>query len=374
MMKKIPISLLLLCLVLLSIACTIEIHSSTVSTPKQALPAPETVTPLDPDWKSPKAAIDSPALPSIADVVEKTYPSVVTITTEQLVSDIFSRPMTQTGAGSGWILDKNGIIITNNHVVEGANKVALQFADGKTYETTSNNVFTDSVSDLAAIKVDLQNLPALPIGDSSMLRVGDWVVALGNPLGKGIRAKEGTVSGLKVTLSVDEQESLYDLIETSAAINPGNSGGPLLNMKGEVVGITSAKIAAVGVEGMGYAISINSALPILEELINKGYIARPFLGAGLYTVNEYVAYVNGLAVDHGAVVTYVQPGSPAAKAGLRRLDVILKYQDKDITNAPELSRALLDSSIGDEVTITYARGRATFTTTAQLIKSPPPQK
>ncbi len=140
------------------------------------------------------------------------------------------------------------------------------------------------------------------------------------------------------------------------------------------MGITSAKIAAVGVEGMGYAISINSALPILEELINKGYIARPFLGAGLYTVNEYVAYVNGLTVDHGAVVTYVQPGSPAAKAGLRRLDVILKYQHQDINSAPELSRALLASSIGDEVTITYVRGGGTFTTTTQLVKSQPPQK
>ncbi len=123
-MKNFPILLLLLCLVLVSIACTIQIHSSTISTPKQISPAPETITPLNPDWKSPKPANTAPALPSIADVVEKTYPSVVTITTEQLVSDIFSRPMTQTGAGSGRILDKNGIIITNNHVVEGANKVA----------------------------------------------------------------------------------------------------------------------------------------------------------------------------------------------------------------------------------------------------------
>ena len=126
----------------------------------------------------------------------------------------------------------------------------------------------------------------------------------------GTKAKEGIVSGLKVSLSLDEEESLYDLIETSAAINAGNSGGPLLNMKGEVIGITSAKIASVGVEGMGYAISINSALPILQELINKGYITRPFLGVELYTVNDYVAYYNGLAVNRGAIVTTIQPGSP----------------------------------------------------------------
>ncbi len=129
-----------------------------------------------------------------------------------------------------------------------------------------SNIFRDPLTDLAIIKVDLANLPQAAVGDSSRLRVGDWVVAIGNPLGNGIKAKEGTVSGLKVSLSVDqEEESLHDLIETSAAINPGNSGGPLLNMKGEVIGITSAKIAEVGVEGMGYAISINSALADLAR-------------------------------------------------------------------------------------------------------------
>ena len=198
------------------------------------------------------------------------------------------------------------------------------------------------------------------------------MVAIGNPLGKGTKAKEGIVSGLKVSLSLDAEESLYDLIETSAAINAGNSGGPLLNMKGEVIGITSAKIASVGVEGMGYAISINSALPILQELINKGYITRPFLGVELFTVNDYVAYYNGLAVNHGAIITTLQPGSPAAKAGMRRLDVIIRYQGKEVNTAPELLRALRSSKIGDEISVTYVRGRNTYTATALLTDSPPP--
>jgi len=134
--------------------------------------------------------------------------------------------MLQSGAGSGWILDKSGIIVTNNHVVEGASKVVIQLSDGRTSEVTADKVYRDPLTDMAIIKVDLPNLPALDIGDSGKLRVGDWVVAIGNPLGKGTKAKEGIVSGLRVSLSLDEEESLYDLIETSAAINAGNSGGP----------------------------------------------------------------------------------------------------------------------------------------------------
>ena len=381
-MKKILINFLFLSLMILSSGCYFEFRSSSnlpAGTPPvtpltpAAQTAPGTVMPIDPAWKSPGLSNSSIALPSIADVVEQGNPSVVTITTEQIVNDMFSRQLTQSGAGSGWILDKKGIVVTNNHVVEGASKVILQFSDGRTSEGTSANVFRDPLTDLAIIKVNPANLPALAIGDSSRLRVGDWVVGIGNPLGKGIRAKEGTISGLKVSLSLDEEESLHDLIETSTAINPGNSGGPLLNMKGEVIGITSAKISAVGVEGMGYAISINSALPILQELITKGYVTRPFLGVELYTVNDYVAYYNRLPVNRGAVVTVVQPGSPAANAGLRRLDVILKYQNKDISTASELLRELRNSKIGEEVTIIFIRGKNTLTASARLTTSPPPK-
>jgi serine protease Do len=124
---------------------------------------------------------------------------------------------------------------------------------------------------------------------------------------------------------------------------------------------------------MGYAIGINSAMPILQELITKGYVTRPYLGVESATVTRYIAYYNGLAVNHGAVVTYVQPGSPAARAGLRRLDVIIKYQDKDINTEQEFLRELRNSQIGQDVTITYVRGKTTLTTSTQLTKSPPPQ-
>ncbi len=378
-MKKLIAIIALTAALLISIGCYFELRTSGLpSNPVPQAPAaqqaPAQVTPIDTSWQAPIASSSSTVLPNIADVVAKADPAVVTITTEQVVNDMFSRQVKQEGAGSGWVLDRNGIIVTNNHVVEGASKVVIQFSDGRTYEGTSANVFRDPLTDLAVVKVDLKNLAASTIGDSSSLRVGDWVVAIGNPLGKGIRAKEGTVSGLKVTLDMnEEEESLHDLIETSAAINPGNSGGPLLNMKGEVIGITSAKIAEVGVEGMGYAISINSAMPIIQELINQGYVTRPFLGVELYTVNDYVAYYNGLSVKRGAVITYVQPGSPAANAGLKKFDVITNYKGKEINTAQELLSGLRTSKIGEDVTLTYMRGKNSLTATVRLTTSPPPR-
>jgi serine protease Do len=328
--------------------------------------------PLDTGWSPPAVETEAPILPSIADVVEKVYPSVVAINTEVVTLDIFRTPLTQKGAGSGWIIDKDGIIVTNNHVVEGAKKVTVELSDGRTFEADPSNIHTDQFTDLAVIKIDATNLPAASIGDSSKLRVGDWVVALGNPLGEGIRAKEGTVSGLKVSLDVEQGQTLDDLIETSAAINPGNSGGPLVNMKAEVIGITSAKVAAVGVEGLGYAISTKTAIPTIEQLIKQGYVVRPYLGVTLYTVDQYVATINHLPVDKGVVVAYVSPDSPAAKAGLQQYDVITIFNGKNVTTAEETINAIHESKIGDEVTITFVRGNQTTTITVRLIQSPSP--
>jgi S1-C subfamily serine protease len=168
------------------------------------------------------------------------------------------------GAGSGWIIDGSGIIVTNNHVVEGATSITVQLNDGRTYTPVSVN--TDPTTDLAILKINAGKLPALKVGDSSKLRVGDWVVAVGNALGMGIGIKDGIVSRLGVNVQVSQTETYNNLIETNAAINPGNSGGPLLNLAGEVVGITSLKISTAGVEGMGYAMNINDAMPVIQRL------------------------------------------------------------------------------------------------------------
>jgi serine protease Do len=374
MMKQVFIVFLVLSLVLAMTGCLAPIPNATspslpqnqtsaTSTPKQ---------PLDTGWSPPQPQTEAPTLPSIADVVEKVYPSVVAINTEVVTMDIFRTPLTQKGAGSGWIIDKDGIIVTNNHVVEGAKKVTVELSDGRTFEADPKNIHTDQLTDLAVIKIDATDLPAANVGDSTKLRVGDWVVALGNPLGEGIRAKEGTVSGLKVSLEIEQGQTLDDLIETSAAINPGNSGGPLVNMKAEVIGITSAKVAAVGVEGLGYAISTKTAIPIIEQLIKQGYIVRPWLGVTLYTVDQYVAMINNLPVNQGVVVSYVKPGSPAAEAGLQELDVITRFNGKEVTTAEELINTIHESQIGAEVTITFVRGNQTKTTTARLLQSPSP--
>jgi len=276
-LTNLAVSLILILSISLGTACA-GTPSTEVAAPASALADSDNTTAIDTGWSIPPADSQSKGLPSIADVVAVVRPSVVAIDTE-VTRTFFRRSYTQEGAGSGWIIDENGIIVTNSHVVDGAESISVTLDDGRTFTVDPNTVAIDPLEDLAVLKIDADNLPALDIGGASELRVGDWLVAIGNPLGLGISAKEGIVSRLGVTLAVDSQ-TLDDLIETSAAINPGNSGGPLVNMKGEVIGITSAKIALVGIEGLGYAISIDEAIPIIEELITnqKWRGSLPLLG------------------------------------------------------------------------------------------------
>jgi serine protease Do len=219
-------------------------------------------------------------LPSIADVVAKVKPSVVAINVKAIVTayDFFGRAyqQEQQGAGSGWIISTDGLIVTNNHVVEGATSIMITFNDGSSLPVDLKSVKTDTLSDLAVLKVDATGLPAVKIGDSTKLREGEWVVAIGNSLGEGIRVTQGIVSRKDVSMQDENGQTLVGLIETDAVINPGNSGGPLVNMAGEVIGITNAKRVQTGVEGVGYAISSNEASPIIQDLINNGYIVRPY--------------------------------------------------------------------------------------------------
>jgi len=328
--------------------------------------------PIDPTWTPPSTSNQTAALPSFADVVSLVKPSVVAINTEVVTFDFFNRPFTQQGAGSGWILDSNGIIVTNNHVVEGASSITVTMDDGTTYSVDTGNVFTDSLNDLAILKIDARGLPTVRIGNSPQLRVGEWVIAIGNALGQGIRATEGIVSRKDVSIPVAPGQTLYDLIETTAAINPGNSGGPLVNLAGEVVGITSAKIATVGVEGMGYAISTDTALPIIEELVTNGYVVRPWMGVVLYTVDQFAVLRYDLAVEEGVLITQVVPNSPAAQAGLEAGDVITRFAGQDITTTEEMIRQIHLATIGQEISVTYWRGNNQNTTTVKLAESPPP--
>ncbi|MBA7680432.1 putative serine protease HtrA [subsurface metagenome] len=324
-------------------------------------------TPIDSGWTTPPADSQAPILPSIADVIAKVKPSVVAINTEVITLDIFNRPFTQEGAGSGWIISKDGIIITNNHVVEGAESITVTLDDGRTFPVDMNTIATDWLTDLAVLKIDAKNLPAATVGDSLKLRVGDWVVAIGNSLGMGTSATTGIVSSLGVRLEVSPGQTLYDLVQTDAAINPGNSGGPLVNMAGEVIGINSVKRAQVEIEGVGYAISTNEAMPIVDGLITTGYVVRPWLGVTVDNAGRY-----NLAVDKGALIVNMASGSPADEAGLGAGDVITKFEDQEITEVNGLIRAIHSSQVGQEVEITFWRGEAKNTTYATLIERPPP--
>jgi serine protease Do len=204
------------------------------------------------------------SLPSFGNLISLVENSVVAINTETVVNTGFVQQTVQ-GAGSGWVFDESGIIVTNNHVIEGAKSITVVMSDGTTY--TPISVKSDPTTDLAVLKINAGTLSALKTADTAQLNVGDWVVAVGNALGQGISASDGIVSRLGVNVQYSMTENYTDLIETNTAINPGNSGGPLVNLAGEVVGITSLKIATAGVEGMGYAINIKDALPVIQRLL-----------------------------------------------------------------------------------------------------------
>ncbi len=332
---------------------------------------PSTTGDTTPDTTGPVITISetpSPALPSIADVVAAVKPSVVAINTEITTLDFFNQESTQEAAGSGWIISEDGYIVTNNHMVEGAQSITVILDDGSLYD--AQIVGTDPLTDLAVVKIEAENLQAARVGDSSAMRIGDWVVAIGNSLGQGIRATQGIVSRTGVSLQVDMDTVLYGLIETDAAINPGNSGGPLVNLAGEVIGINSVKTVQVEVEGVGYSISTREAMPIIEQLITTGFASHPWLGVSLYPVDQYVIERFGLTIDKGVFIVEVVAGSPADRAGLQSYDVITSFAGKETDTVDELILGIRGASIGEEVEIVYWRDNAEHTTYATLIRRP----
>ena len=335
---------------------------TTTSTPSEG---------IDPTW-TPSYTENSDALPNIADVVALVKPSVVSINV-QVPYDGFFGTSIEEGSGSGWILDESGIIVTNNHVVEGATSITVTLDDGRVIGVDTGAVYTDAINDLAVLKIDADNLTALNVGDSSKLRVGDWVVAIGNSLGLGVRATVGIVSQLGVSLQVDDGTTLYNLIDTSAVINPGNSGGPLVNLAGQVIGITSAKIVATGAEATGFAISAEEASPVIQALVNKGYVVRPFLGVeGLITMDQAVANYYRIGMKEGVLVRGIQDGSPAQATGLRAGDIITSIGGQAVTTFEGLTHTLYKAAIGEPLELSYWRDGTEIHTQIVPVESPPP--
>lgn len=252
------------------------------------------------------------------------------------------------GAGSGFIIDQKGYILTNSHVVKEADKIKVTLKNGKSYD--AKIIGSDTGLDLAVIKIDAPNLPVLKMGDSSKLRIGEWIIAIGNPYQFSNTVTVGIVSALGRRLEGLEHK---DLIQTDAAINPGNSGGPLLDLKGEVVGINVA--IAAGAEGIGFAIPINAAKTVLDELITKGRIIRPWLGIYMRDVDEKAAKYLDLPVPEGVIIMDVAKDSPAEKMGLKKYDVVKTINNEKMKNTEDILNKVKNSKPGDKLEIIVFR-------------------
>ncbi len=341
-------------------------------------PAPEPGA--APPSAAPPGAPGSPGgqlvlLPSIAGVVSKVRPAVVSVATERVETNFFLQPVPSRGAGSGIIFRSDGYILTNNHVIEEANGITVTlpespaFPYGASFEGTV--VGRDPLTDLAVVKIEADGLPTIAFGDSEALSLGDWVVAIGNAqdLPGGPTVTLGIVSALGRSIPSGSNNVLHNLIQTDAAINPGNSGGPLLNLMGEVVGINTAIIR--GAENLGFAIDSNTAVRVRDELVEKGRVVWPWLGISAATLTPIIAAELGLgSVQRGVLIARIFEGTGADKAGLRVNDVIVELGGEKITSVEDLQQVIRDHRIGDELEVGYVRDGETGSTTAVLAEMP----
>lgn len=310
----------------------------------------------------------------VADVAKKLSPSVVSIVSESTVTQGY-RSATQQSAGTGIVVSSDGYILTNRHVVAGSNKIEVVTSDGTSY-TDVKVVGVDQANDIAFLKVaDVTGLSAAKIGDSSTAQVGDKVIAIGNALGQyQTTVTSGIISGLGRPLQAGDEsgsstEQLSNLLQTDAAINPGNSGGPLVNLDGEVIGMNTAVDQSA--EGIGFAIPINDAKGLITSVTKTGKLSRAFLGVSYVSVTSDVAKQYKLSVKEGAYIvndsgSAVTPNGPAANAGLKSGDVIIKIDSKAINANNPLLSALSVHQPGDKVAVTYLRDGKTTVVSVTL--------
>jgi S1-C subfamily serine protease len=325
-------------------------------------------------------AYDSEEQNNIA-VYKKVLPSVVNITSTTLVFDFFYGTVPQQGQGSGFVLDKAGHILTNYHVVQGANRgVEVQLSNKKRY--AAHVVGFDKVHDLALLQIEAQDLQPVTLADSSGLNVGQKVYAIGNPFGLSGTMTRGIISSIR-SIRNGDGAPIEDAIQTDAAINPGNSGGPLLNSSGEVIGINTM-IASNGADqssGIGFAIPINTAKAVLADLTKYGRVRRPSLGIVSYAIGPDLASQMGLSADYGVLIQRVIPGGAAEKAGLHGGnqqayvgntpimmggDLIVAIDDQQVTDPQDISAIMDKHQAGDTVSVTVLRARRQITVKLML--------
>lgn len=329
--------------------------SAPPASPPASAPSPRSVNPLS-DFST-----------AVRLVAQRVKPAVVQITNQQVQLDQFNQPFSvPAGVGSGVIYDNQGHILTNNHVVEGAQQLLVSLPDGRSYQ--GKLIGRDPLTDLAVLQISDNNLPVAQLGDSSKLQVGDWVVAIGNALALegGPTVTAGVVSA--VGRAVQEPGSsagggqgpfLFDLIQTDTAINPGNSGGPLVNLDGQVIGIDTlvAGEAEPGVpaQGIGFAIAISTARPIADQLVATGRVVHPFLGINYVPLNPAISAQLRIDQRQGVLVSSVVRGSPAGAAGLQARDVITAIDGAGLKTDSDLAQIIDRHKPGDSVTLTVLR-------------------
>ena len=315
------------------------------------------------------ATEDYGGFPPVADLVEQVAPAVVSIVTQSEQRG-FLGTVPATGSGSGVVFNEDGYILTNNHVIEDATAIKVTLLDGR--ELDAELIGRDPRTDLAVVKVDEDGLTTAVLGDTSVMRVGEWVVAIGNALGlRGApTVTVGVVSAMGRSLATGGG-TLSGLVQTDAAINTGNSGGPLINLRGEVIGINTAVLRGLDAEGIGFAVSTETAIPVTEQLISNGRVVRAYLGVGLGELNRSTAAEMGLTVREGVIVRSVQTGTPADSAGLEADDVITALGDQAVPDIVTLERLLIAHfEPGQTITVTVVRGDEEQTLNITLGENP----
>jgi len=335
--------------------------------------------------QSPVIAASAPTS-GVADLVDKTGPAVVNIETRVRVSnglddlyfnDPFFRqffgnriqqtPQYETGIGTGFIISKDGYILTNQHVVDGADQITVKLS-GSNKGLSARLVGQDYELDLAVLKIEGNSYPTLPLGDSNKMRVGEFVVAIGEPYGLDHTVTTGVVSakGRPVTI---QDRNYKNLIQTDAAINPGNSGGPLINLSGQVIGINTAVNESA--QGIGFAIPINTAKGVLQDLMNGQKVVRPYMGISMSDLNDSIIQQLGLSANtKGVLIVQTASGSPAANAGLKSMDIITQIDGKSITSSTEVQNLVEASKVGQKLAVTVVRQSKTFSLNVTLQAKP----
>ena len=281
-------------------------------------------------------------------------PAVVGITNKAVARDWFNNQVqVEQGVGSGVIFRSDGYIVTNYHVIAGAQEIVVSLPDERSF--TGQVIGADELTDLAVVKIDATDLKVAEFGNSDDIMVGEPAIAIGNPMGLEFQGSvtSGVISALNRTLDINERQ--LKLIQTDAAINPGNSGGALVNADGKVIGINSAKLAANGVEGMGFAIPINSVRAIVDELMSNGKVLRPYIGVGVFDKETAARQGYRLNAEKGVYVEEITLNGPADKAGIRRGDLILEIDGKEINKVGELRAVILEHKAGDTIRVKIER-------------------